>query len=143
MAMSDRARRLLLTADGVFLAVVGGLQVVFELLSYYRGAGPLGDDFERTPYIIGWVENHGLALLIGLLFLLIARRNPQRFWHGFALAVHVLLGLANIIFWSSFVHFDKVPMGVAATVAHAIFVALHAVALVTRGQPSALAPRTE
>ncbi len=141
--MSDRARRLLLTADGVFLTVIGGLQVVFEFLSYYRGAGPLGADFEGTPYIIGWVENHGLAMLIGLLLLLVARRNPQPFWHAFALAVHVLLGLANIVFWSSFIHFGVVPMGVVATIAHVVFVVVHAAALVRRGLPAALAPAPE
>jgi len=95
-------RRVLMTVDGVFLAVIGGLQVTFELLSYYAGTGPLGGIFEQSPYTIGWVENHGLAFLIGMLFLLVAARDGRRFWHGFGLAVHVLLGLANIVFWSSF-----------------------------------------
>ena len=45
MAMSDRARRLLLTVDGVFLAVVGSVQILFELVGYYRGAGPFGELF--------------------------------------------------------------------------------------------------
>ena len=45
MAMSDRARRLLLTADGAFLAVVGAVQILFELVGYYRGAGPFGELF--------------------------------------------------------------------------------------------------
>jgi hypothetical protein len=38
----DAARRRLLLANGVFLVVVGGVQVVFELLAYYSGDGPYG-----------------------------------------------------------------------------------------------------
>ncbi len=67
--MADRACRILLTVDGAFLALVGAVQIVFELLSHYRGGGPLGDTFETSPLTIGWVEAHGLALLIGLLLL--------------------------------------------------------------------------
>jgi hypothetical protein len=120
-------RDTLLLIDGVFLAVVGGVQVTFELLSYYAGAGPLGDIFDQSPYTIGWVENHGLALLIGLLLLTVAVRDGRRFWHGFALAVHFLLALANVMFWSGFVAFDLVPLGIAATAAHVGFIAAHAI----------------
>jgi hypothetical protein len=45
------------------------------------------------------------------------------------LAVHVLLAVANVTFWSSFVTFDVVPMGIAATVAHVIFIAAQAICL--------------
>ena len=143
MAMSDRARRLLLTADGAFLAVVGAVQILFELVGYYRGAGPFGELFDHSPFIIGWVEAHGLALLIGVLLLAVARTDLSMFWHVFAAAVHVLLGGANIVFFDSFTTFGLVPMGVAATVVHALFVVLHAVALVRRAQPSAVKPRPE
>lgn len=134
--MSDRARRLLLTADGVFLAVVGGIQVLLELAAYYAGAGPYGEFFDRSPYIIGWVEAHGMAFLIGVLLLAVARKHLNRFWHAFAGAVHVLLGAANLAFWDSFAVFGMVAMGVAATVVHFLFVVLHAAALVRRAQPA-------
>ena len=117
-----RLRRLVMVADGVFLAVVGAAQVTFELLGYYAGAGPFGAVFDGSPYTIGWVENHSFALLVGVLFLAVAVQDGRRFWHGFGAAVHLMLGLANLVFWSSFVHFDVVPMGVAATIAHGVFV---------------------
>jgi hypothetical protein len=119
---AGRLRRRVILADGVFLAVIGAVQVAFELLGYYAGAGPLGAVFDGSPYTIGWVENHGFAFLVGTLFLTVAVRDGRRFWHGFAAAVHVLLGGANLLFWSSFVYFDVVAMGVAATIAHAVFV---------------------
>jgi uncharacterized membrane protein len=118
-------RRRLLLADGVFLVVVGGVQVVFELLAYYSGAGPYGYIFEESPYAIGWVEAHGLAFIIGVLLLVVAARDLRRSWHVLAAAVHTLLGTANLVFWDSFIVFGMVPMGIAATVAHFVFVLAH------------------
>jgi hypothetical protein len=123
-------RRRLLLANGVFLIVVGGVQVVFELAAYYASAGPYGYLFEESPYVIGWVEAHGLAFVIGLLLLLVAARDGRRFWHVLGAAVHTLLGTANLVFWDSFVVFGVVPMGIAATVAHFVLVAAHIGALV-------------
>ncbi len=120
--VDGRFRRGVLLADGVFLGVTGALQVTFELAGYYTGRGPLGDVFDDSPYTIGWVENHSWALLVGVLFLVVARHDARRFWHGFALAVHVMLAAANLTFWSSFDHFDVVPLGVAATAAHFVFI---------------------
>jgi hypothetical protein len=124
---TQRARRILIGINGTFLVLVGGVQVVSELLSYYAGAGIYAPVFRSSPYTIGWVENHGLALLIGLLFICVGVRDGRQFWSAFAIAVHVLLGTANLLFWSSFVHFDLVTMGIAATVAHGLFVAAHTV----------------
>jgi hypothetical protein len=63
----------------------------------------------------------------------------RRFWHGLAVAVHGLLGTANVLFWSSFGFFGMVPMGVAATAVHGGLVAAHGTALVlTRRESGAL-----
>ena len=118
-------RRRLLLANGVFLVVVGGVQVVFELVAYFAGAGPYGEIFKESPYAIGWVEAHGLAFLIGVLLIAVAARDGRRFWHLFAAAVHTLLGTANLVFWESFIVFGMVPMGIAATVVHFVLVAAH------------------
>lgn len=53
-----KARRTLMHANGAFLALVGGAQMSFELLSYYAGSGPLGKVFAGSHYTIGWVEAH-------------------------------------------------------------------------------------
>ena len=102
--------------------VTGALQVTFELLGYYTGRGPLGRVFDGSYYTIGWVENHSWALLVGVLFVMVGRKDNRRFWHGFALAVHVMLAAANLTFWSSFGHFDVVPLGVGATAVHFVFI---------------------
>ncbi|GIE95584.1 hypothetical protein [Paractinoplanes rishiriensis] len=133
-------RRLVLTADGVFLTLIGGVQFTFELLSYLAGAGPLGAIFENSHYTLGWVEAHGLATLIGILLLTVARTDGRPFWNVLALAVHALLGGANLFFWSSFGHFGLVPMGVAATVAHGLFVLGNAWVLWSPGRLPAARP---
>jgi hypothetical protein len=129
------ARRRLLQANGLFLIVVGGIQVVFELVAYYAGAGPYGYIFEESPYVIGWVEAHGLAFIIGVLLLTVAARDLRRFWHVLGGAVHTLLGTANLVFWDSFIVFGMVPMGVAATVVHFVLVAAHVGAFVVSREP--------
>jgi hypothetical protein len=57
-----------------------------------------------------------------MLLLSLAASDPKRAWHGFAPCVHVLLGGANLLFWQSFVYWERVPMGAAATVIHGLFV---------------------
>ncbi len=92
------ARRRLFFANGVFLVVVGGVQVVFELLAYYAGAGPHGYIFDESPYAVGWVEAHGLAFIIGVLLLAVAVADLRRFWHALAGAtvVHFVFVAAHI-----------------------------------------------
>jgi hypothetical protein len=114
-------RKAILIANGCFLALIGGAQMTFELLSDFGGIGPLGHIFAGSHYTIGFFEAHGLALLIGLLLIFVAAADPKRFWHGFAACVHVLLGGANLLFWHSFVVWGLVPMGVIATTFHALF----------------------
>jgi hypothetical protein len=126
----ESARRRLFIANGVFLVVVGGVQVVFELLAFYVGAGPYAEVFRDSPYTIGWVEAHGLAFIIGMLLLTVAARDGRRFWHVLAAAVHTLLGTANLLFWNSFIVFGMVSMGIVATVVHFVLVAAHIAVLV-------------
>ena len=103
-------------ANGAFLALVGGAQMIFELLSHFFGVGPWGRIFASSSYTIGFLEAHGLAFLIGGLLIFVASPDPKRYWHGFAACVHVLLGGANLLFWSSFVAWGLVPMGIVATI---------------------------
>jgi hypothetical protein len=117
-----------LRADGVFLAAVGAVQLSFELAGHFAGAGPLAA-LHGSPFTIGWVENHGFALLVGVLLVAVAGRDGRRYWHRFALAVHVLLGAANAVFWSSFAFFALVPAGAVATAAHVLFVGAHLLCL--------------
>ena len=124
-----RARRTLMIINGCFLAGVGAVQVMFELASYFRSAGPFGATFHESAYTVGWVEAHGFAVLVGVLFLAVAARDGRRFWHTFALAVHLFLGTANLVFWAGYTEFGMLPAGIISTIAHGLFVVSHGVAL--------------
>jgi hypothetical protein len=127
-------RRRLFLANGVFLVVVGGVQVMFELLAYYAGVGPYGDKFADSPYVVGWLEAHGLAVIIGVLLLTVAARDDRRFWHVLAAVVHAFLGTANLVFFQGFIAWGMVPAGVAATVVHFVLVVAHTAGfVVSRG----------
>lgn len=130
----------ILSANAAFLTAVGLTQILFELASHYRGAGPLGDRFTGSPYTIGFLEAHGLAVLIGILFLKAARAQTTHFWHGFAISVHLLLGGANLLFWHSFVALDFVRPGLAATLCHGLFLLAESYAY-HRTRGTAVTPR--
>ena len=113
-------RRLTLRIDGGFLGLVGLAQMLFEVLSHYVGIGPLADRFLNSPYTIGFFEAHGLAVFLGLLLIKFSSR-PERFWNWLAVAIHVFLGGANLLFWGSFVQLDFVLPGIVATTLHILF----------------------
>jgi hypothetical protein len=110
-----------LKLNAAFLILIGSLQMIFELLSHFGGIGPLANRFTQSPFTIGFFEAHGLAALIGLL-LWRASANPEKFWHQFAIVIHILLGGANLLFWNSFVQLDFVLPGIVATVFHGVFI---------------------
>ena len=118
---ASRSRRLL-RQDGAFLVVVGLVQVVSELLSHYGSKGIHGDTFADSAYTIGFVEAHGLAAMIGVTLVWSATQADRRFFHKFAIAVHLFLGAANVIFWHSFQEQDFVAAGVVGTLAHIVFI---------------------
>jgi hypothetical protein len=110
-----------LKLNAAFLILIGSLQMIFESLSHFRGLGPLSDRFMGSPFTIGFFEAHGLAVLMGLL-LWRASANPEKFWHLFAVVIHILLGGANLLFWNSFVQLDFVLPGIIATILHGLFI---------------------
>lgn len=115
-------RRLVLILDGGFLLVAGSIQIALEVAGHFWHTGPYATTFGSSPYTIGFVEAHGLALLISFLLIRAAFGEQTSFWHGFAAVVHLLLGGANLLFWDSFATFGLVNAGRAATVLHFLFI---------------------
>src|SRR5262245_2713971 len=116
------ARQILLRANALFLLVAAAGGLVTDLVGAFLFKGPQGAVLAGAPYTaIGFVEAHGLALIIGVL---LWRATPSRSWHFTAVAVHVLLGTANLVFWQIFVAADMLAMGYITTALHWIFVLL-------------------
>jgi|SRR6185436_9035827 len=117
-----------LRLDGAFLALAGFGGMVTDTIGHFFGAGPLASTL-HSPYTIGGFEAHGLAVIISVLLLRGASLPDRRLWHILALSVHLLLGAANLIFWSSFEQLDVVMVGVVTTVLHIFFVLAQGVCL--------------
>jgi len=125
--MSANLRRLILRADGVFLAVAAvGAWVQADFPASFASSGPLGPLIAHEPALgIGFVEAHGLALILGVL---LWRAPTETSWHITGAAIHLLLGASNIVFWQLFVAADLLPMGWITTLLHGLFFALQGVA---------------
>ena len=93
------ARRRLLLANGVFLVVVGGVQVVFELLAYYAGA-VAARDARRFWHVLA-AAVHTLLGTANVLF-----------WDSFVVFGMVPMGIAATV-----VHFVLVAAHIGALVA--------------------------
>jgi hypothetical protein len=89
-------------------------------------ARPVSRIIASAPHAgIGFIEAHGLALIIGVL---LWRAPPVRAWHLTGAAVHVLLGISNLVFWQFFVAADMLWVGYLTTSLHGLFVVLQLLA---------------
>ena len=99
-----------------------------ETLGHFFGVGPLAAT-RGSPHTIGGFEAHGLAIILAALLLRAGGLADRGVWHGVGLSIHLLLGSANLLFWSSFVQQGVVPVGIVTTALHMAFVATHATCL--------------
>jgi hypothetical protein len=125
--MTITIREALLRANAVFLLVAGTWGLGADLAGAFLGIGPQRAIIGAAPHAaIGFVEAHGLAIIIGVL---LWRAAPARLWNVTAVAVHLLLGTSNLVFWQIFVATDMLVGGYLTTALHFTFVALHLAAL--------------
>jgi hypothetical protein len=116
--------RKVLQFDGGFLLLAGGAAMIIETVGHFLGIGPLAET-RGSPYTIGSFEAHGLAIIFAILLLRAATVSDRFLWHQVGLIVHLLLGGSNLLYWSSFVQLNVIPMGVITTVLHIAFVIAH------------------
>lgn len=127
--MTHSMRILILRADAIPLVLFGLSGITLDLLGYFAGIGVWSDIFFNNPLAIGAVEAHGLAIIIAVLLLRYATIEDTRVWHVTAVAVHLLLGICNLVFWQVFINAGIVPIGIVATTYHFVFIAANGVAL--------------
>jgi hypothetical protein len=116
---------LVLRLDGLFLLTAGGAALLLELLAHFLDLGPQRPVFGGHAWAtLGFVEAHGLAVLLGLV-LLRAATAPSPAAHLLATAVHLLLGGANLLFWGdTVVPLEQQAVVAAATGVHLVFAAI-------------------
>ncbi|QIA24167.1 MAG: hypothetical protein EOS23_32240 [Mesorhizobium sp.] len=112
-------------AGFLILASAGGL--ITDVAGSFFGRGAEAALLADAPGAgIGFIEAHGLALIIGLTMWRIAYSVN---WHAFLATVHALLGTANLLFWQFFIAADVLVVGYVTTAAHWLFVVAHLGAL--------------
>ncbi|CDX44704.1 conserved membrane hypothetical protein [Mesorhizobium sp. ORS 3359] len=112
-------------AGFLMLASAGGLFT--DIAGSFFGRGPEAILLGDAPGTgIGFIEAHGLALIIGVTLWRIAYSHN---WHAVLAAVHVLLGTANLLFWQFFIAADVLVVGYVTTAAHFMFAVAHLAAL--------------
>lgn len=122
-----------LRLDGFFLGLAGTVAMVAETVGHFLGIGPFANMY-GSPFTIGGFEAHGLAVIVGALLIRASSIGERKLWHLVGLATHILLGGANILYWTSFVQQGLVNVGIATTVLHFVFVVVHAAGWGTRAK---------
>ena len=118
-------RKNLFRINAGFLILIGGVFTVLDYVGFKTGAGPLGNLLKGNFLAVGALEAHGLALIVGILLLVYAARSVDISWHLVGIAVHVLLGGSNLIFWDHFRQLGIVNQEIIVTAVHFLFVLAH------------------
>ena len=127
------ARQLLLRLNAMFLLVAAAGGLATDLAGAFFATGPQAIVLARAPHAaIGFVEAHGLALILGVL---LWRALPARASHFTAATVHVLLGTANLVFWQFFDDTGMLVTGYVTTMLHWGFVGVQLFAALTFEKP--------
>ena len=114
---------MILRAHALYLGIASvGAFLFMDMRGWLFNAGPVTRVIADAPHtIIGFVEAHGLAFILAVLFW---RAAPVRFWNLTAMATAALLGVSNLVFWQLFVASDALVAGYVTTGLHVTFTAL-------------------
>ena len=127
--MTQLIRSRILRVDAILLFMFGIFGLAEDLSSYLVGTFVLEDALLNNPLAVGFVEAHGLALIMAVLFFINASANDTKQWHITAMTLHLFLGICNLFFWQGFINLNIVRVGVVATIFQFVFVIAHGVTL--------------
>lgn len=96
--MTQLIRSRILRADAILLFMFGMFGLTEDLSSYLAGTFVLKGALLSNPLAVGFVEAHGLALIMAVLFFVNTKTNDTKQWHVTALTLHLFLGICNLFF---------------------------------------------
>jgi hypothetical protein len=130
--MPSTLRTVILRANAFYIALAGAAGLFFDIRGVLTGLGPQGRVLAEAPHAaIGFVEAHGLAVILAVLLWRIGSRRAS---HVAALCLDVLLGTSNLAFWSMFVVSDALVVGYVSTTLHVTFAVLQGAVLLASGE---------
>jgi hypothetical protein len=137
-------RRLILRFHALYLGFFALAGFLFmDMAAVVNGTGPaarlLGSG-DPLLAAIGFIEAHGLAFILAVLFW---RAPAERTWHVTGAATAALLGICNLVFWNLFVVTDALAMGYVTTGLHLTVATLQIGAAFAAGTSAAPAVRAE
>lgn len=127
--MTSQLGKLLVTFNAAFLVVASLGGFVTDVRGSFFKTGPEAVLLNQAPgAVIGMMEAHGLAFIVAVTILAV---GYGRRWHLMLLAIHLLLGTCNLMFWQFFIASDMLAVGYVTTIAHWLFAVAHLVVLAT------------
>jgi hypothetical protein len=123
-------RTTVLRLNGAFLMLFGFGSIFIDVPGALFQIGP-GAAMEGGWPAMGapMIEAHFMAGLFGIAFWRAAKSGEIR-WHAVAVAVHLCMGVVNLVFWNHvFVRFDQLVPGYVTTIAHWTFVVTEGIAV--------------
>jgi hypothetical protein len=133
MTFDERFRTWVVRLHGAFIGAFGSVVFSVELGTHFLGwsIGPFAFLHDDVMARMLGSEAHGLAVVIGATFVAMSFGGPpDRRLHGTGIAVGLLLGAINLMYWApAFVSNGIVAGGVVSTGLHLVFAAAQAVAL--------------
>lgn len=131
--MTYRTRQRVLKANGLYLILASLIGIsAMDIPAIFLKRGPETMSLTTPSTGVGFLEAHGLALLLGVL---LWQATAQPFWHKVALAVQLLLGLGHLAFREIFSLTESFSTGYVFTSFHWLFIALQMMALQSASVP--------
>jgi hypothetical protein len=122
-------KKKVLLIDGYFLAVMGTAAGVIDMVGYFTGKGPFGKIYYQNSNTIGGFEAHFLAVIIGIILIGKSKSVETGFFCKMAIAIHLVLGSSNLIWFQVFYDTNTLPMGIITTFTHFALMVFHTLAI--------------
>jgi hypothetical protein len=119
----------ILKIDGIFLTVMGTLAAVMDLAGHFANKGPFATTYYQKTVVIGGLEAHCLAAILGVVLLVKRNANDNKFYNKVAIVIHAVLMICNLVWFDAFRETDTLPMGYIATAFHFLFILFNFIAI--------------
>jgi hypothetical protein len=114
--MNAATRLGILRANAVWLGSTSLVSLLLDIRGIFFGQGATAEIVAAAPHSgAAFIENHGLGLILAVLFW---RARARRDLHFAGAAAMALYGTCNLVFWSIYAAMGATAMGYGTTTIH-------------------------